>query len=389
MQEPVQVLLIEDNPDDARLAKEALVEGNVSFSLSHAERLSEAVSLLEKQRIDVVLLDLGLPDSQGLATLLKLHRLHPHLPIVVMTATDIEKIGLLAVREGAQDYLVKSRLEGDLLGRAIRYAMERNELTKVLRERSALASLTADIGAAFMSGHDQFPILQRCTESILKHLGISFAGIWVVDASSGTLVLQGSAGAHPQSQEIPERVEIAQTKIGRIVTQKKPHLSSDAVLSETDFMTPVGEASFAGYPLLMGGVAMGVVVMLSRRPLSALAQQTMASLTNHIALGLGRIRAEQARRHEEAKWKAMSDSNLLGVATWTTDGRILEANDAFLRQIGYSRSELAAGELRWDEITPPEYRHLDEKCIVEMRATVAATPMRRSTSAKMVHGCRF
>src|SRR5690606_6347426 len=205
------------------------------------------------------------------------------------------------------------------------------------------------------------------------HLGISFAGIWVVDAASGMLALQGSAGSHPQGQEIPERIEIANTKIGRIVTQKKPHLSSDAVLSETDFMTPVGEASFAGYPLLMGGVAMGVVVMLGRRPLSPLAQQTMASLTNHIALGLGRIRAEHARRHEEAKWKAMSDSNLVGVTTWHPDGRILEANDAFLRQIGYYRDELAAGKLRWDEITPPEYRHLDEKCIAEMRATGRCT----------------
>src|SRR5690554_2725328 len=123
MQEPIRVLLIEDNPDDARLAKDALVEGNLICSLSHVERLSEAVTLLEQQRFNIVLLDLGLPDSQGLATLLRLHRQFPQLPIVVMTATDIEKLGLLAVREGAQDYLVKSRLQGDLLGRAIRYAM--------------------------------------------------------------------------------------------------------------------------------------------------------------------------------------------------------------------------------------------------------------------------
>jgi len=373
LQEPVRVLLIEDNPDDTQLAKEALVEGNLTFSLSHVERLSDAIALLEKQRFNVVLLDLGLPDSQGLSTLLKLHRLHPHLPIVVMTATDIEKLGLLAVREGAQDYLVKSKLEGDLLGRAIRYAMERNELTKDLRARTALASLTAEIGAAFMSGHDQRPILQRCSESILKHLGVCFAGIWVVDPADETLVLEGRAGSHPQHCEIPQRVTIGQTKLGQIMTQKKPYLSSDAVLVELDYITSEGEASFAGYPLLMGGVAMGVVAMLSRRPISSLAQQTMASLTNHIALGLGRIRAEQARRHEEAKWKAMSDSNLLGVTTWTTDGRILEANDAFLRQTGYNREELASGKLRWDTITPPEYRHLDDKCMAEVQETGRCT----------------
>lgn len=367
MQEPIRVLLIEDNPDDARLAKEALVEGNLTFNLSHSERLSDAVDLLEKQRFNVVLLDLGLPDSQGLATLLRLHRQHPHLPIVVMTATDIEKLGLLAVREGAQDYLVKSRMQGDLLGRAIRYAMERNELTKNLLARTALASLTAEVGAAFMSGHDQRPILQRCSESILKHLGVCFAGIWVVGPEGDALVLEGHAGTHPHQCEIPHRVDIHHTKLGQIVTQKKPYLSSDTVLAELDFISSEGEASFAGYPLLLGGSSMGVVVMLSRRPISSLAQQTMASLTNHIALGLGRIRAEQARRHEEAKWKAMSDSNLLGVSTWSVDGRILEANDAFLRQTGYSRDDLLAGKLRWDEITPSEYRHLDEKCIAEVQ----------------------
>ena len=123
---PVRILLVEDSPGEARLVREKLNEaGESRFELTHAVRLDEAFGFLDEVPFDVLLLDLGLPDSQGLDTFLMANARAPHLPIVIMTGLDDESLGAEAVRNGAQDYLVKGQVDGGLLVRAIRYAIER------------------------------------------------------------------------------------------------------------------------------------------------------------------------------------------------------------------------------------------------------------------------
>jgi CheY-like chemotaxis protein len=122
----IRILLVEDNPGDARLVREAVREaGNVLYQLSNVDRLEEALSRLRTERFDVVLLDLGLPDSQGLDTLLRARKEQPGVTIVVLTGLDDETIAIQALRSGAQDYLVKGQIDGRLLVRATRYAIER------------------------------------------------------------------------------------------------------------------------------------------------------------------------------------------------------------------------------------------------------------------------
>lgn len=120
----INVLLVEDNPVDVLLAKDAL-EDSQQFDVTVAERLSTALELLKNHRFDVVLLDLGLPDCQGLETFIKLRQGNSSIPVIVMTAKDDNELALRAVREGAQDYLVKNQVQGDTLSRSIRYAIER------------------------------------------------------------------------------------------------------------------------------------------------------------------------------------------------------------------------------------------------------------------------
>lgn len=139
----VRVLLVEDNPGDARLFHEILVEAvTVQFELKHVPRLSEALKRLGEESFDVILLDLSLPDSHGLDTLVRVHSEVPNIPIVVLTGLDDETIGLQAVKNGAQDYLVKGRVDTNLLVRSICYAMERQRLQSRLQKLSLLDELT-------------------------------------------------------------------------------------------------------------------------------------------------------------------------------------------------------------------------------------------------------
>jgi PAS domain S-box-containing protein len=148
MTRTVSVLLIEDNPGDARLVSAALAESPAGlFRLVRADRLSAALPLLAEGRVDVVLLDPGLPDSDGLDTLAAIHRAAPHTPVVVLSGSTDEQFALEIVQAHAQDYLVKDHLTNHTLTRSLRYAIERKRAQDVLREseeRLRLAMMVAN-----------------------------------------------------------------------------------------------------------------------------------------------------------------------------------------------------------------------------------------------------
>jgi len=126
--EKIQVLLVEDNPGDARLMKVFLAESSANFEVTHTFRLSEAKEYLAHERPDAVLLDLGLPDSQGLATLRATRKAAPGVPAVVLTGLNDEELAVQALKEGAQDYLCKGTIASNLLIQSLRYAIERQRL---------------------------------------------------------------------------------------------------------------------------------------------------------------------------------------------------------------------------------------------------------------------
>jgi len=127
-----KVLLVEDNPGDARLLRDMLnEEGAGETDLTHVECLGEAEEHLAARAVDVILLDLVLPDAQGLAVVRRARAAAPGVPLVVLTGLDDEALAVQALQEGAQDYLVKGQIETRGLLRALRYAVER----KTLEER--------------------------------------------------------------------------------------------------------------------------------------------------------------------------------------------------------------------------------------------------------------
>jgi two-component system cell cycle sensor histidine kinase/response regulator CckA len=140
--EPIKILLIEDNPGDARLLEEMLSDGESgSFTLLWADRLSKGLEQLKAEAIDLVLLDLSLPDSQGLDTFTCVHAQKPQMPVIVLSGLSDETVSIRAVREGAQDYLIKGQVNSNLLTRAIRYAIERKQAKEHMQRQERLAAV--------------------------------------------------------------------------------------------------------------------------------------------------------------------------------------------------------------------------------------------------------
>src|SRR5687767_11424019 len=139
----IRILLVEDEVDYAQAVKE-LLSPSPCFHLSYAKTSKEAVAALGKDSHDVVLLDLMLPDNSGLKTFTDIREAAPYLPVVVITGLADENLALQAVREGAQDYLVKGQLDGKTLERSIRYAIERRRAENSLRHKDEFFRLISE-----------------------------------------------------------------------------------------------------------------------------------------------------------------------------------------------------------------------------------------------------
>ena len=177
----ILLLLIEDNPGDARLVREHLVDASTDaqhFDVREAPTLASGIDFVRRgETPTVVLLDLSLPDSFGLDTLARWLAVAPTVPVIVLTGSDDEALAVHAVREGAQDYLVKGLIEGGLLVKAIRYAIERKKVQEDLRvantnlehrveERTAElrdinARLQSEIAERTLAQHQAAELLKR------------------------------------------------------------------------------------------------------------------------------------------------------------------------------------------------------------------------------------
>jgi diguanylate cyclase (GGDEF)-like protein/PAS domain S-box-containing protein len=184
----LRILLVEDNAADARFVRELLKDaatligsGNSAQRAMHLHvvRLQEAVDCLQASAFDVVLLDLSLPDAGGLQAVTRLHAVSPATPIIVMSALHDESHALAGVQAGAQDYLVKSRVDGDTLARAMRYAIARksdDQRARILIEKSPIGTCIVDehgvleiVNPAYAAvfGHTQEELIGRHCSFIL------------------------------------------------------------------------------------------------------------------------------------------------------------------------------------------------------------------------------
>ena len=165
-----RVLLVEDSRAYAELVEDMLDESRSGFEVVLARGIAEAGSRLGEEHFDCVLMDLGLPDAAGLTGMRRLLELAPAIPVVVLTGVDDDEVGLEAVKEGAQDYLVKARSDGPLIARAIRYAIERKLVELELADRAAQIQAFAERQRDFVASASHE--LRTPLTSILGYLEI-------------------------------------------------------------------------------------------------------------------------------------------------------------------------------------------------------------------------
>jgi signal transduction histidine kinase/DNA-binding NarL/FixJ family response regulator len=183
------ILLVEDHPGDARLVREVLADADtLSYQIKHAMRLDDGLAYLAEGGIDVVLLDLGLPDAQGLETVVRMIAAAPALPIVVLTSLEDEELAREALRVGAQDYLPKADLEARLLVRSIRSAVERKRREIEQRRGEEELRLLRTLALALGEAEDLESALTLVLEQVCEVTGWVTGEAWLPDGQGAVLV---------------------------------------------------------------------------------------------------------------------------------------------------------------------------------------------------------
>jgi len=181
------VLVIEDNPGDARLVELFLREDPARpFEVIKAVRLSEGLDILKARPVDVVLLDLSLPDSFGLETLASLRAASRSVPVVVLTGTADEALAFEALRQGAQDYLVKGQGDGELVRRAARYAIGRSQADAALRRSEARFRALFDNAGVGVAMCDRESRFVQANPAFCEMLGYTEAELLRLDVAEIT-----------------------------------------------------------------------------------------------------------------------------------------------------------------------------------------------------------
>lgn len=302
---PVKILLIEDNPGDARLIQEMLAEpGKADYELKNADRLSQGLERLLEGGIDVVVLDLGLPDSQGLETLGKVRAQASAMPIIVLTGLDDEVTAVEAVRQGAQDYLVKGDVDSKLLWRALRYSIERKGAEEALRESEAnyryLVENITDI-IYVLDQNGVMTYISPAVESVLGYtpselIGVSFADFMYQEdlqpAAEGFLSLLSG-----NSTQGEYRILTKSGEVRWMLTSNRPVFEGEHVIGATGVLTDITERKRVeeelkeGHQKLQKALAEIVNVLASavekRDPYTAGHEKRVAQLASAIAAEMG------------------------------------------------------------------------------------------------------
>ncbi len=345
---PIHVLLIEDNPGDVRLVRELLAHTrDGQFPLTHVGRLDAGIRCLSEATIDVILLDLSLPDSQGIETLIRMHGAAHGIPIVLMTGLEDDELGLHFIQAGAQDYLIKGQTSAPLLARALQYAVGRKRLEEELREQtrflqSVLNSMADGVVMADETG--TFRVWNPAAEHILgSGPATRTVGQWSDDF---TIFLPDKVTPYP-AHDIPlARAIRGESVTGATLFLKRRRQCDDQWLdvSARPLRDDVG--------LIKGGVVVFRDITETRR-------------------------IDDALRNSENRFRAIMDNSPALIFLKDLDGRYLQANRQFETVSRLTQQDLV-GKTD-EEIFPPAqaatFRANDRKVLE------ADAPMRFEESA--------
>ncbi len=319
----IKVLLVEDNPGDARLLREALAEmADARFELTHVNRLSEALRRLEEDRFDIILLDLSLPDAHGLNTVVWAHGQVPHLPIVVLTGLEDEKLAAETLRQGAQDYLVKGKVDGNLLERSIRYAIERKRAEEAIQQNLRRLRALREIERATTSTLDLRTVLDVLLQKIDSLLPYSATTVRLFNKA--TRLLEPIACRNLSEEEWKAEPWRGGRGVPNIVFENKTawitsNVQTDPRVRDPEFFRKHGLVSYLGLPLIAKNEILGVLSFYTKQEhsfsdaevefLSTLADQAAIAIQNsqlYEEVRSSRDAMEQANKVKEEFLSVMS-----------------------------------------------------------------------------------
>lgn len=230
------------------------------------------------------------------------------------------------------------RLDGTLHRMAIRLA-----------DRARLAAFGLDVGTALTRRENLSDALEACATAMIQHLNASIASVWVLPKDTGFLELKGSAGFGATTADLLERVEVGKFRVGRIAAIQKPELvqldRDPARDDDKNWARNRGMRSFAGYPLVVRSRTVGVLAMFAEHEMSEATIQMLASVSDQIALGIDRARANEELAASEERTRAIIGNMLNGLITTDTHAIIESVNPAAETIFGYSSAELLGQHL--------------------------------------------
>lgn len=302
---PIKVLLVEDNPGDARLLRELLNEtGGSEFELVHVERLGEALSALGKQPFPVMLLDLSLPDAQGLGNITQVSRHAEGTAIVVLTGLNDEEVAVKALQQGAQDYLIKGQVDGQLLVRSLRYSIERQKTEEVLKARNRELSILREISETILGCLDLRAVLDNILERAMLSGSFDLGNIRLLDGS-GEMLEVGAARGYRDPENILKHRKISRSSDGASSAFGRRLFEEPCILEDVQTCRGLrtlkleGVQSFVQVPVRADDEVLGTIQLASRtqRKFKPEEVNLLTTIGNQIGIAAQRLRLyEETRR---------------------------------------------------------------------------------------------
>lgn len=346
MTQPLTVLIVDDCPEDRQVYLRYLLQDQeYSYTILEEESGEGALTLCQNSQPDVILLDFLLPDLDGLEFLAELkQQLATAMPVVIMlTGYGNEALAVQAMKSGVQDYLVKGQTTGERLRLTLHSAVKNAQLSQQLQR-----------------SEERF---RTSVENMLDCFGIFSA----VRHQSGQImhfrVDYMNAAAH----------EFCQTSYDEPHSKYLCHIVPN--LHESGLFEECCQVVETNQPVVKESLV--YTVFNSQQQLARSIDIRITKMGDGFVASWRDVsakkQAEAQLQKSEAKFRRIVESNIVGVYFGDFSGQIYEANDAFLDMLGYTRAELEAGKIHWDEMTPPEYDDLDQQKIRELQISGVCT----------------
>lgn len=346
----MKILLIEHDARDVRRFKELLNEAAKGYcDITVARRLSRALAKLSAEPFDIVLLELALPDSQGLDTFLKAHALAPGTPFLVLTGQAGEESAIGAVGRGAHDYFIKGQVDGASLVRAMRYAIEHARREEMLRRNAAVLHMLQEMTVATNEADTLEQAMRFCLERICNFMRWPIGHIYVcANGNEDSLFrcdiwyltdetrFKGFREASEQLKPVPGSSLTAQVlRTGQAAWVKDVHKHPS--FRRFKAAKEAGVRSAFAFPVLEGKKVVAILEFFSERV--AEADDAMLEAITNLGTQLGRvterIQAQQALRQSEQRFRDLIEGSIQGILI-QRKRRPLFANQAYAGILGYA-----------------------------------------------------